>query len=378
MKNLERAQCYIERAPAAISGDRGHDQTFRVVCALINFYRLPLSQVWELILEYNSRCQPLWSKAELIHKICDAYKKIGVFFSEADLSLQLVYCAPDKNCELIQIAAGPGSDERPDSSGFGLGTQAQLKQISDLRGVSLTTLERLQAAGTLVFGAWYGHEVFGTTDCSGRLLELRRLDGQLFPAAGKLSARKSHAVRGSNKHWPLGATEANDHLEIALVEGGMDFLACHDLCSLEPRADDYRTAVTAMLSANASICDDALSVFAGKHVRIYPHFDQSGAGYIGAWKWQQQLLAAGTQICDFFDFSRLQVFGVNIKDLNDFLVWRNSDSFSNDPELREILPGTSSAPSSFIANDINQMAAVINGTVRLPHHIRQHPDACCS
>jgi hypothetical protein len=69
---VERALAYISVIAGAVSGERGHDQTFRVACALVHGFALPEHQALTLLIEYNKRCQPPWSERELQHKINSA------------------------------------------------------------------------------------------------------------------------------------------------------------------------------------------------------------------------------------------------------------------------------------------------------------------
>ena len=66
------ARAYIAHIEGAISGQRGHDQTFRVACVLTIKFGLTLEQAWPLFLEWNEQCEPPWSEKELLHKLQDA------------------------------------------------------------------------------------------------------------------------------------------------------------------------------------------------------------------------------------------------------------------------------------------------------------------
>lgn len=72
--NLKRARSYLAKIPPAVSGERGHDQTFKAVCRLVAF-GLTRSEVRDLIHEWNQSCDPPWSDAELEHKIDEAFKE---------------------------------------------------------------------------------------------------------------------------------------------------------------------------------------------------------------------------------------------------------------------------------------------------------------
>jgi hypothetical protein len=60
----------------AISGQGGHDQTFKVTCALVHGFHLDDDTTYSLLLnEYNPRCVPPWSEKELRHKVESARKQ---------------------------------------------------------------------------------------------------------------------------------------------------------------------------------------------------------------------------------------------------------------------------------------------------------------
>jgi len=68
----EHAEKYIAHMSAAISGQEGHLQTFKVALVLVKGFALPDSIALGLLRDYNRRCQPNWSEKELEHKIRSA------------------------------------------------------------------------------------------------------------------------------------------------------------------------------------------------------------------------------------------------------------------------------------------------------------------
>jgi hypothetical protein len=74
---IERARRYIDRIPGAVSGEGGHNQTFKVACVLIHGFNMGRVEAFVLLSEWNKRCQPPWSEKELRHKIESADKQTG-------------------------------------------------------------------------------------------------------------------------------------------------------------------------------------------------------------------------------------------------------------------------------------------------------------
>ncbi len=68
----ERARRYVAKMPPAISKQRGHDPTWAVARKLIADFELTEEQAWPIMLEYNERCKPPWTAAELRHKLRSA------------------------------------------------------------------------------------------------------------------------------------------------------------------------------------------------------------------------------------------------------------------------------------------------------------------
>ncbi|MBD3675707.1 MAG: hypothetical protein HUJ26_19520, partial [Planctomycetaceae bacterium] len=54
------ANSWLAKQPAAIEGDGGDKQTFTVCCFLARDFALEWDDAWELLLEYNERCNPPW------------------------------------------------------------------------------------------------------------------------------------------------------------------------------------------------------------------------------------------------------------------------------------------------------------------------------
>jgi hypothetical protein len=66
---LERARRYVASVPPAIAGQHGDVHTFRVCCRLARGFALADEQALHVLAEWNARCQPPWSEAELLDKL---------------------------------------------------------------------------------------------------------------------------------------------------------------------------------------------------------------------------------------------------------------------------------------------------------------------
>ncbi len=72
---VRRARAYLATVEGAISGQRGHDRTFRVACILAHKFGLGFEEAWPIFLEWNQTCEPPWSERDLAHKLSDAINK---------------------------------------------------------------------------------------------------------------------------------------------------------------------------------------------------------------------------------------------------------------------------------------------------------------
>ena len=74
---VARAMKYVERMPAAITGQGGDRQTYRVACCLVKGFLLSEQDALLVMREYNRRCQPCWSEKELQRKLQCAQRDSG-------------------------------------------------------------------------------------------------------------------------------------------------------------------------------------------------------------------------------------------------------------------------------------------------------------
>jgi hypothetical protein len=67
-----RIQRYLAKCEPAISGQHGHDQAFKVACALVWGFALSRDDALHYLAIYNAKCDPPWADSELAHKIDSA------------------------------------------------------------------------------------------------------------------------------------------------------------------------------------------------------------------------------------------------------------------------------------------------------------------
>src|SRR5438067_717694 len=71
----ERAKKYIEKMLPGVQGENGSGATFAAACACFRFGLCDEDAV-RVINEFNERCRPPWSEAELAHKLADAKRAV--------------------------------------------------------------------------------------------------------------------------------------------------------------------------------------------------------------------------------------------------------------------------------------------------------------
>jgi hypothetical protein len=66
---FERARRYLSSLPPAVMGQGGDVRTFRVCCRLVRGFALTDTEAFEVLAEWNRRCEPPWSDPELRDKL---------------------------------------------------------------------------------------------------------------------------------------------------------------------------------------------------------------------------------------------------------------------------------------------------------------------
>ncbi len=205
-------------------------------------------------------------------------------------------------------------------------TRNERRILSELRGLSLESVELVHRRGFLWGLWWRGYRAWALTDSERWNCQWRRLDGckwerhhggSQFTSWGAKEIGDRRPLAG----WPIGICEAAGFGSIALVEGGHDLLAAFHFLQLAGRA--HCVAAVCMLGVSR-IDAAALPHFAGKRIRIFCHADPASLdggtkrpGLEAAARWTGQLVSVGC-IVDAFDFSDLtKCDGHPVTDLND-------------------------------------------------------------
>lgn len=320
MTLTHRARAYLEKLPLAIAGQAGHRSTYSAACRLVEF-GLSESDAFAALIEWNqSHCQPPWTERDLRHKLADAFRNTLPKECFADSRAARPIARPQY---MVSNTA-----KRPALPPLHPDTAAELAHLSELRQLSRDGIALASEKGLLRFGEFRGHRAWFILDGSGRVAQARRLDG--VPWADGV---KAWTLSGSQAAWPVGIGEAASFPAVGLVEGGPDLLAAFGFIIAEERQRDC--APVAMLGGCARIHPDALPLFAGKRVRIFPHVDETGDS--AASRWAEQLAEAGAKV-DAFSLAGLRrTDGEPVKDLCD-LAAIHADDFETHRCLWTLFP----------------------------------------
>lgn len=225
----------------------------------------------------------------------------------------------------------PEQRQKPELPPMQRGDLKRLQVLASLRNLSVGGLQLASDRDLLHFALLHNLSAWIVTDAERVNAQARRMDGGLWQHLSEPA--KAWTLPGCWATWPIGIREAQDFPIIALCEGSPDFLAAHHFIYAEERERDV--AAVCITGGTMKIHPDALPLFKGKRVRIYPHLDKTGQDSIQ--RWTEQMESAGADV-DFCDLSGIPtVTGGRVKDLND-LTQLDADTFESDRELWRILP----------------------------------------
>ncbi len=188
----------------------------------------------------------------------------------------------------------------------------EIQAIASLRGLTDDGVRSAVRNGLLYCAnSQYEGRSWIITDLSRRNAQGRLLSGQPWKAG-----MKAKTLPGAEASWPIGLPIDPAIQFVALCEGGPDLLAAYDMAWRLGVGDIL--APVAMMGASNRIPQEAIPLFAGKHVRIFGHCDKAGEKAVATWG--AQLIEAGVEV-DRYSFERLtQADGSPVEDLNHFLL----------------------------------------------------------
>jgi hypothetical protein len=207
------------------------------------------------------------------------------------------------------------------------GSAEDLARLGELRRLDPPAMIIATSVGLLRFAVLRGQRAWIITDDERLNAQARRLDGQPWEHIGA----KAWTLPGSWASHPIGRKLATHYPNVLIVEGGPDLLAALHFINRHGQLCDC--CPVAMLGATQRIPASAFPIFAGKHVRIFPHTDPPGLAAGRAWA--RQMAQAGAAKTDAFAFTGLRrATGEPIEDLNDCTTIHTNDI----TQLENLLP----------------------------------------
>jgi hypothetical protein len=276
---VDRARAYVAKMPPAIQGHRGSDATFAVAKKLTHDFDLPAADAWQVLSEYNSRCSPPWSDAELRHKLEDASKCNRSEIPRGELASSISKQATRPTPQNLE---GKDSDEKRSKRA----AWPQMEVLTREEQESIATLRRLPVEGpqcaaidaALRVATIDGERCWIIRSTCGKNAQARRLDGQ--PLGEKLKAK---TLPGSIATLPVGNYHDTRWPAVALVEGGPDVLAAyagiHKLGLLDV------VSVCGILGASMQPPFGVWASMKNRKVRIFQHNDEAGRKAAKLWAW---------------------------------------------------------------------------------------------
>ncbi len=212
---VQRCRAYLAKCPDAISGQGGHDATFRAACECFRF-GLSDAEAAEVMAWYNqSKCSPPWSERELTHKLESARRNVeqaGEFGSRAT--------ATDIRAPRPRSAPSAASTDRADVS----------RMPTDIGNAARFVEQHGQSVRySFTSACWYVWDGrrWGR-DASGRVVELaKRTALRIFDEArdaeseGRREELAKHAIR-SQKRERLAAMIDLARPDVAVTSGQLD------------------------------------------------------------------------------------------------------------------------------------------------------------
>lgn len=202
------------------------------------------------------------------------------------------------------------------------------------RGIRREAWDYLIERGNIRAGTMYDHACWWLLDRGGLIYQARRIDGldweeHRIEVGGRERVLAAAKSRNKAKSWPvpIGLPEAREKPVVAVVEGGPDFVALHDL--LLSAGLEEKVGVVGILGAShrclsaASRELGAEAVFRDKAVLLFPHHDEAGKKAGEYWKRELESVTNRVHTVALGTVAKAIGAEQTIKDINDLLPFRD-------------------------------------------------------
>lgn len=296
----DRAWQYISRMPPSIQGEGGSTALFRVAVVLVRGFDLSAEAAAPLLEHWNRACsRPLWTEAELRHKLRDAARSgqmpPGHLLREDEEAGGRRHPPGPRGSFLHRPLPPPAApadartaaEQRARHTFFPL-TPAEEGRIATLRHVTPGMVHLFKNKQLLRNTRVGDHTCWCLVE--GTFAQARRYDGGLL-STGK-GPTKAKTLAGSRGSFFGRSFLIRNRPPVLLVEGVVGVLEAASVIDLA----DAPWVPLAAVTAGASFTRDpqTLELLRGRRVRILP--DEGEAGRNGAATWHAELKMAGAEV----------------------------------------------------------------------------------
>lgn len=217
---IRRARHYLAKVEPAISGQGGHNRTYKAACRVMELFDLSVDEALPLLREWNETCQPPWTERELRHKLEDAAKN-------------------GSNGRMLRLDHGNGDDVQADSidvSGDEVMSQ-QVKAADDPTRLARLFLDRHHRRnGRWTLRYWQGqwcrwktgaYQPLAETDLRAKLWSFLEAEfDRLNREKSRQAASQGRRARGSPRRLKPSMSLVNNVLGalggVTLIEGHVE------------------------------------------------------------------------------------------------------------------------------------------------------------
>jgi hypothetical protein len=251
---VEQARAQLAQLAPSISGAGGHNKALEAACDCVRA-GLSNSQALELMHEYNERSEPLWSEAELQHKVESAREKAGadgvLAVALRDVSARFTPKPLNfEGCAQHPFDGLTGDDIFADSEPIDLVIPDLDIGVGRPTGfVGLGNSKKTVAAMQMALDVSQGRPVWGRFPVN-RARKVLYLDYESGPITREKMRRmaKHRKLKGADlrgklevciePHTYLDSAGASEELERKIRDGGFELCIVDSLCQCNPFVDE--------------------------------------------------------------------------------------------------------------------------------------------